>query len=78
MLLPVLRTVMGEGTVFIDAGAAGAGSVARLLDERGLRGGRERGRLSICVSDESESFESAASRFLGEDVSGMAEKVVLG
>ncbi|MSP26272.1 MAG: glutamate racemase [Myxococcales bacterium] len=59
----------GRGIPVVDSAVQTALDVEAFLDERGLgTPSRERGTLEVFVTDMPKSFESVASRFLGEAV----------
>lgn len=69
---PLLRSViadfMGADVALIDAGAACARRVVKLLADRDMLNRSNRGRSLYYVSDRVDGFAQAARLFLGEDV----------
>jgi len=68
---PLLRTIIGkvihDGVTLIDSGEATAESVARLLDELGLRNtSKLKPNLQFFVSDVPHKFTEVGERFLGQ------------
>ena len=83
---PLLRdsiaAFMGSGVTLIDAGAACARQVSRLLEVRrlleegqALNTDPSGGRCRYYVSDTAEGFARSASLFLGEDVTDRVEQI---
>lgn len=72
-----LRDLGGRGIPVVDSASETANDVMRFLGERGMaKESTERGDLSVLVTDMPKSFESVASRFLGETL-GSVEQVDL-
>ncbi|MCA9616026.1 MAG: glutamate racemase, partial [Myxococcales bacterium] len=79
LLRPVIETVgarmFPSGLTLADGAEATAAELATLLTERELRGAGP-GGLEMLVTDLPDRFAEVASRFLGEDVEGLAVKQV--
>ena len=73
---PVIEAVsaelLGPGTRVVDGAEATAAALAALLEDRAMGvEGSERGGMELLVTDLPDRFGEVASRFLGEDVSGL-------
>ncbi len=69
-----LYEIGGRGIPVVDSAAETALDVEAFLEARGLATtGRERGELTLLVTDMPKSFESVATRFLGEQVPGVEQ-----
>lgn len=70
LLTDTIRDVLfelGSRAVVIDSASSMASDVARTLEVQGLATAREaRGKLTCFVTDQPDSFEEVATRFLGE------------
>ncbi|HJK91720.1 MAG TPA: glutamate racemase [Polyangiaceae bacterium LLY-WYZ-15_(1-7)] len=76
LLRPVIEAVsaelLGPGTRVVDGAEATAAALAALLEDRAMGvEGSERGGMELLVTDLPDRFGEVASRFLGEDVSGL-------
>ena len=66
LLVPVLRTMLGDSVRLVDSASTCAEHVRRLLETMDLVAGTAgKGKLSLCLTDLSEQFETLARRFLG-------------
>ena len=79
LLREVIAAFMGDGVTLVDAGAACARQVSRLLTEQNaLNRSGSGGTCRYFVSDTADGFAPLASLFLGEDVTENVEQVDIG
>jgi glutamate racemase len=66
LLMPVLKTLLGDSVRLVDSATTCAEHVRRQLEAQDLTAGLSgKGKLSLCLTDLSEQFETLARRFLG-------------
>ena len=75
LLRDAIADFMGSEVTLIDAGAACARRVVRLLAEADALTPGGKGHSRYFVSDTTDGFASAAELFLGEDVTGSVEQI---
>ena len=78
LMRDVISKVLGAEVKLIDSGSETARSVARDIQAMGMAApGGSKGIVKYYVTDGVDAFSGFASRFLGSDVDGMVEQVML-
>jgi len=78
LLSDVISKIMGPNVKLIDSGSQTAKLVAENLENLNMLSGNETGgSIKYFVTDSIEGFSNLASRFLGSDVQGNAEQILL-
>ena len=78
LLRDVISKIMGPNVKLVDSGSQTAKFVAENLEKRNMLSDKETtGSIKYFVTDSIEGFANLASKFLGSDVLGSAEQIIL-